>query len=93
MLICSDRSHAAAWCPDKKTGLDQKRFVYIFQGVFFLTYDCCKRVEADRSTLEFIDQCQQYPSIHFIKAGTVYRQQVQCFICHFPVYYIMTTDL
>ncbi len=75
MLVAQAGEDAAPWCPLDESSLKEERLVDVFDGVGFLADGDRQRGEADRTTVELVqDEVEDLP-IHPIEALVVHLEE------------------
>src|SRR3979490_2499640 len=57
--------------------LDEEGFVDFFDGVGFFCQSCCQGVQADRTSLIFLDDDQEEFAVDFVEAVAIYFEHLQ----------------
>ena len=85
MLIGKGRSDSSLWGTINKIIFHEIRFIHILNRAGILADGCCKRIQADRSSVKFIDNGKNDIAVVLIQSHLIDLKQIQCkcrnFIC------------
>ena len=80
MKICQPCRSPASGRPVEKALLNQKGFIYIFNGAAFLANGCGQGVKTDRTPAEFVYYRQHDQAIHVIESSLIHFKKFQGFL-------------
>jgi len=86
MKECIAGCYSPSGSPLQKTFLKKIRFIDIFYSVLVFSQRGCDSLNSCGAAVEFLDQCQQKFSVHFIKASFINIERDKRLLCYGKVY-------
>ena len=93
MFVSGHGGHAAPRSPDQEAGLNEKGFIDVFQGVFFLAHRGRQGFQTNGTALEAFHQGQQDTPIHLVETERIDIEHGQGFVGHFTGDDFVAADL